>query len=101
MSLTFVSELNIILMIPFVLNELASFTNDDLAYALSIQAIFDVAGRLFVPAVAHAAGWPPKIMYICSLICSSIGRTGNLNIKLLFVKPTMLDYKKSNICHLF
>lgn len=76
MSLTFVSELNVILMIPFVLTELAKFTNQDLALALSIQAFFDMKGRLLVPMIAHARGWSPKLMYIISLIGSSLGRTG-------------------------
>lgn len=76
MSLTFVSELNIILMIQFILAELANFTRDEIALAYSIQSIFDVIGRLVIPAIAHKADVSPKIMYIYSLIGSSIGRTG-------------------------
>lgn len=83
MSLTFVSELNIVLMIPFVLGELANFSRDEIAYALSIQSTLDVFGRLVVPAFAHKNKWPPKIMYMSSLIISSIGRTGFLSLHLI------------------
>lgn len=82
MSLTFVSELNVILMIPFVLGELAHFNRDQIGYAISVQFSLDVTGRLLIPALAHRFNWSPKLMYMCSLIGSSLGRTGMLFVKI-------------------
>jgi len=75
MSISFASELNIILMIAFVLPELASFETKEVAMVLSIQSIADIIGRIAVPLVGHYFSASPRVMYACSLSTSTIGRT--------------------------
>lgn len=77
MAISYVAELNFTLMTPFVLYELAGFSNSDVALIMSIQAIADICGRLFIPIVSYGNNWSPKVMYALSLIGSSLGRTGN------------------------
>lgn len=76
MGISFVSELNIVLMIPFVLAEMASFSRDEVSDFLSVHYTADLAGRLCIPLLAHKLHSPPKLMYALSLLGSSIGRTG-------------------------
>lgn len=75
MGISFVSELNVILMTPFILDELAGFAKKDVATAMSVQASADIIGRLVIPIIAHRGGVPSKVMYIISLLGSSLGRT--------------------------
>lgn len=76
MSISFATELNIIVMMSFILPELAKFSIRDVALALSIQAITDIIGRLLIPLVGHYLSVNPRVMYACSLTISTIGRTG-------------------------
>lgn len=75
MSISFASELNIILMMSFILPELASFERKDVALALSVQSIADIIGRLVVPLLGHHFSVSPRVMYVMSLITSTVGRT--------------------------
>jgi hypothetical protein len=75
MSFSFASELNTILMMSFILPELASFGEKDVALALSVQSIADIVGRLGIPLAAHYLHIPPGIMYAGSLVTSTVGRT--------------------------
>lgn len=77
MGISFASELNIVLMVPFVLGELSSFNREEIANFQSVHYAADFAGRLVIPLVAHRAGFSPKLMYALSLIGSSVGRLGN------------------------
>lgn len=76
MGVSFVSELNIVLMVPFVLAELASFNRDEVGDFLSVHYTADLAGRLCIPLLAHRLNGPPKLLYALSLLGSSVGRTG-------------------------
>lgn len=76
MSISFASELNLIVMIAFVLPELAKFTTADVALFISIQSIADVTGRLLIPLIGHYLNVSAKVMYCASLITSTMGRTG-------------------------
>lgn len=78
MGVSFVSELNIVLMVPFVLGELSSFNREEIANFQSVHYAADFVGRLAIPLLAHRAGFSPKLMYALSLIGSSAGRLGNL-----------------------
>lgn len=84
MGVSYVAELNFILMMPFILSELAGFTRADIALALSIQAAADISGRLFIPIFMHKTGWSSKIIYSLSLLGSCSGRTGNYAIVSFF-----------------
>ncbi|KAK5644012.1 hypothetical protein RI129_007857 [Pyrocoelia pectoralis] len=74
MSISYVAELNFNLINPFVLAELAQFSRDDVALAMSIQATGDICGRLLIPVMSHKLKWAAKPMYLISLIGSCIGR---------------------------
>ncbi|RZC32316.1 uncharacterized protein BDFB_002007, partial [Asbolus verrucosus] len=74
MSISFASELNTILMLAFILPELASFKREDVALAISVQSIADIIGRLGVPLIGHWFSVSPRIMYANSLIVSTVGR---------------------------
>lgn len=76
MGVSFVSELNIVLMVPFVLAELSGFNREQIADFQSVHYAADFVGRLAVPLVAHKFGWSPKLMYAAALIGSSLGRLG-------------------------
>lgn len=88
LGITYVSELNIVLMISFILAELANFSRTPVATANSILSVVDMVGRLVVPIIAHKCKWSPKVMYACALVTSSIGRTGLVDI--LFIQ---LEYR--------
>ncbi|XP_044255844.1 monocarboxylate transporter 13-like [Tribolium madens] len=75
MSVSFATELNLIVMMSFILPELAHFDLQNVALAMSIQAIADIIGRLLIPLVGHYSSISPKIMYASSLTISTIGRT--------------------------
>ncbi|EFA01509.1 monocarboxylate transporter 13 [Tribolium castaneum] len=75
MSISFATELNIIVMMSFILPELAGFDLQNVALAMSIQAIADIIGRLLIPLVGHYSSISPKIMYTSSLTISTVGRT--------------------------
>lgn len=77
MGISFVSELNIVLMVPFVLGELSKFNREDIANFQSVHYAADFIGRLAIPFLAYRAGFSPKLMYALSLIGSSAGRLGN------------------------
>lgn len=76
MSISFASELNIIVMLPFILPELAEFNLSQIAVATSFLAGADICGRLLVPLVAHYFKIPARVMYCISLIIASVGRFG-------------------------
>ncbi|XP_065158225.1 monocarboxylate transporter 2-like isoform X1 [Atheta coriaria] len=75
MGVSFASELNVILMMPFILRELSHFNQDNTANAMSVQAFADIIGRLAIPFIAYRQDVPPKIMYLLSLTLSCFGRT--------------------------
>lgn len=79
MGISFVSELNIVLMVPFVLAELSNFSREEIANFQSVNYSADFVGRLAVPLLAHKIGFSAKLMYALSLIGSSAGRLGNIN----------------------
>lgn len=80
MGVSFASELNVILMMPFILRELSHFNQDNTANAMSVQAFADIIGRLAIPFIAYRQDVPPKIMYLLSLTLSCFGRTSKSNI---------------------
>lgn len=75
MSISFASELNIVLMMPFILSEFAQFELVDVGLAMSIQCAADILGRLIIPMIAHETGCSTKLMYALALTFSSVGRT--------------------------
>ncbi|XP_030766427.1 monocarboxylate transporter 9-like [Sitophilus oryzae] len=75
LGVSFASELNIILMLQFILQELSQFERSEAAVAISVMSITDILGRLVVPMVAHMFNAPPKLMYGGALVVASIGRT--------------------------
>ncbi|KAF5274888.1 hypothetical protein FQA39_LY07070 [Lamprigera yunnana] len=75
MSVSYVSELNFNLINPFVLSELCKLQAKDVALAMSIQAVGDVCGRLFIPSISFKFKWPSKVMFLLTLIGSCVGRT--------------------------
>lgn len=76
MSLSFASELNIILMLTFILPKLAEFNLSEVAVAMSFLAGADVCGRLLIPLMGHYFKVPARVMYCMSLIFATIGRLG-------------------------
>nr|XP_022901438.1 monocarboxylate transporter 2-like [Onthophagus taurus] len=75
MGVSFASELNTIVMTPFVLTRLNGFNIQELAIAISWLSSTDLTGRLVVPFITYKMNLPPKVCYVCSLMASSIGRT--------------------------
>ncbi|XP_025831361.1 uncharacterized protein LOC112904734 [Agrilus planipennis] len=75
MGISYAAELNFLLMVPFVLYEMAKFERKDVAMVMSIQSAFDIFGRLALPILSHKSGWHPRLMYAITLIGSSIART--------------------------
>lgn len=76
MSLSFASELNIILMLTFILPKLAEFNLTEVALAMSFLAGADVCGRLLIPLMGHYFKIPARVMYSISLVFATIGRLG-------------------------
>ncbi|CAG9761990.1 unnamed protein product [Ceutorhynchus assimilis] len=75
LGVSFASELNIILMLQFILEKLSLFERSDIATAVMIQSIADIIGRLLIPMLAHCANASGKVMYAGALILASCGRT--------------------------
>ncbi|KAF7283224.1 hypothetical protein GWI33_001149 [Rhynchophorus ferrugineus] len=75
LGVTFASELNIILMLQFILQELSLFERSETAIAMSVMSISDILGRLVVPMGAHYFDAPPKLMYGVALVVASMART--------------------------
>ncbi|KAJ8922539.1 hypothetical protein NQ315_007569 [Exocentrus adspersus] len=75
LGISFAAELNIILMMQFVLPELSGLNRSDVASITSVQYTSDITGRLVVPLVSHYFDIPPKIMYGGSLLAATFSRT--------------------------
>lgn len=75
LGVSFASELNIILMLQFILRELCLFERSNVATAVSIQSVADICGRLVVPLFGDYLHVPEKYMYCGALIVASFGRT--------------------------
>lgn len=76
LAVSYVSEVNFILTIPFILSELGKFSRKDVAFCMSIMAGADILARLAVPFISHRHEWSSKVMYAVSLVGFCIGRTG-------------------------
>ncbi|KAJ8947358.1 hypothetical protein NQ318_002884 [Aromia moschata] len=75
LGISFAAELNVILMMQFVLPELSDLKRSEVADVTSVQYIFDITGRLVVPFLAYLCDAPPKLMYAGSLVLATISRT--------------------------
>lgn len=75
LGISFSAELNLILMLQFMLGELSHFERSDIAIAVSIQSGADIVGRLLIPMCAHYFGAPPKLMYAGALVVATVART--------------------------
>lgn len=76
LGVSFAAELNVILMMQFVLPELSGFSRSDVAIVTSVQYVSDIIGRLAIPLVSHYLEVGPKVMYGGALIVATISRTG-------------------------
>ncbi|XP_046820238.1 monocarboxylate transporter 9-like [Vespa crabro] len=74
MGMSLVAETNFNALIPFVLEKVSGLKIKEIATIMSIQAAFDIAGRLCVPLIAQKAHWTPRNLYVISLIGSTFGR---------------------------
>lgn len=75
LSISFAAELNVILMMQFVLPELSDFNRTDVANIISVQFMFDIIGRLFIPGIFHCFGASPKWIYMGALLTATAART--------------------------
>ncbi|XP_072376357.1 monocarboxylate transporter 3-like [Diabrotica undecimpunctata] len=75
LGVSFAAELNMVLMMQFVLPELSKFSRTDVANITSVQFIFDILGRLVVPFACHSIHAPPKWVYAGALIAATGART--------------------------
>ncbi|XP_050308083.1 monocarboxylate transporter 13-like [Anthonomus grandis grandis] len=75
LGISFASELNIVLMIQFMLRDLSLFDSGDVATAMSVQSLADIFGRLAIPLASHCMQVPAKYMYVSALVVASTGRT--------------------------
>ncbi|CAG9854141.1 unnamed protein product [Phyllotreta striolata] len=75
LSVSYAAELNVIVMLQFILPELAQFDGNDVANVTSVQFVFDIIGRLVIPMVCHYFNASPKWIYIGALIAASVART--------------------------
>ncbi|KAJ8973571.1 hypothetical protein NQ317_018460 [Molorchus minor] len=75
LGISFAAELNIVLMMQFLLPELSELKRSAVADVTSVQYVFDITGRLVVPFLAHTCDVAPKIMYGGSLVVATISRT--------------------------
>lgn len=78
LSMSFAAELNVVHMIQFILPELAHFKDSDVATASISQSVADIAGRLFIPLLAHMLKVAPKVSYSLALILATCARTGKI-----------------------
>uniref|UniRef100_A0AAR5QGG2 Major facilitator superfamily (MFS) profile domain-containing protein n=1 Tax=Dendroctonus ponderosae TaxID=77166 RepID=A0AAR5QGG2_DENPD len=76
LGVSFAAELNIILMMQFMLKDLSLFSRSDVATAILIQSVADIAGRLLIPIGAHYCKVPAKNMYVGALVVATFARTG-------------------------
>ncbi|XP_048517615.1 monocarboxylate transporter 9 isoform X2 [Dendroctonus ponderosae] len=75
LGVSFAAELNIILMMQFMLKDLSLFSRSDVATAILIQSVADIAGRLLIPIGAHYCKVPAKNMYVGALVVATFART--------------------------
>lgn len=75
LGVSFASELNIIVMMQFILRDLCLFERSDVATAVSVQSVADILGRLVIPMLGHFCNAPKKVMYAGALVAASVGRT--------------------------
>ncbi|KAL1509070.1 hypothetical protein ABEB36_003868 [Hypothenemus hampei] len=75
LGISFAAELNIVLMIQFMLEDLSLFNKSEIATAIAVQGGTDIIGRLCIPLVAHYFNFSAKLMYIAALIVASLSRT--------------------------
>uniref|UniRef100_V5GMZ1 Monocarboxylate transporter n=1 Tax=Anoplophora glabripennis TaxID=217634 RepID=V5GMZ1_ANOGL len=75
LGISFAAELNVILMMQFVLPELSGFLRSDVAFVTSVQYTTDIIGRLAIPLVSHYFEVAPKIMYGGALVAATVART--------------------------
>ncbi|XP_060531883.1 monocarboxylate transporter 13-like isoform X3 [Cylas formicarius] len=71
---SFAAELNVILMLQFILRELSGLTRSEVATAVSVQSVADIIGRLVVPLLSHTCNAPSKVMYCGALLIACFGR---------------------------
>lgn len=76
LGVSFAAELNVILMMQFVLPELSGFLRSDVAIVTSVQYASDIIGRLAIPLLSHYFEVGPKMMYGGALIAATVSRTG-------------------------
>ncbi|KAK2585105.1 hypothetical protein KPH14_008616 [Odynerus spinipes] len=62
MGISLVAETNFNALIPFVLDKLSGLQIKEVATIMSIQAAFDIAGRLCIPLLAQKANWTPRYL---------------------------------------
>ncbi|XP_066583500.1 monocarboxylate transporter 14-like isoform X2 [Prorops nasuta] len=94
MGISLVAETNFNMMLPFVLTELSGLERGDVAKIMSVQAFFDIAGRICVPLLAQKMLWTARNLYIVSLLGSTFGRTPGLSkgTKAVFQALIIPDY---------
>lgn len=79
MGISLVAETNFNALMPFVLEKVSGLEIKEIATIMSIQAAFDIAGRLCIPLLAQKAQWTPRYLYVISLIGSTFGRMSMYN----------------------
>lgn len=75
LGLSFAAELNIILMMQFVLPEISHFSKESVATVTIVQSVFDIVSRLVVPLTSYLFQVADKKMYAIALVVSSVGRS--------------------------
>ncbi|CAH0561105.1 unnamed protein product [Brassicogethes aeneus] len=76
LGLSFAAELNVVLMMQFILAKLAMLNKQDIATTIMFQYIGDILGRLAIPLISHCLKVPPKVCYSLALIFACFARTG-------------------------
>ncbi|XP_066245547.1 monocarboxylate transporter 5-like [Euwallacea similis] len=75
LGVSFAAELNIILMLQFMLGNLSLFDRSDIAIAASIQSVADIGGRLVIPMCVHYFKVHAKLTYAGALVVAILTRT--------------------------
>ncbi|XP_066145450.1 monocarboxylate transporter 13-like [Euwallacea fornicatus] len=75
LGVSFAAELNIILMLQFMLGKLSLFNRSEIATAASIQSAADIVGRLVVPMCVHYFKVHAKLTYASALVVAILART--------------------------